>query len=77
MSDKNENLAAKLHKNIGFGIGFMFREGGCLITAANSKLIEPGMAFHIKLVLGGLDAKEDKSVVAMGDTIIVKHDGTV
>lgn len=35
------------------------------------------MAFHIKLTMANLDSKEDRSLVALGDTVAVMLDGTV
>lgn len=35
------------------------------------------MVFHIKLSMANLSSKEDKSLVALGDTVVVNYDGSV
>ena len=64
-----------VHTNFGFGIGFNFKEDRLLINATNETIIEPGMTFHVRIAITGVHKEPARSVVALGDTIVVGKDG--
>lgn len=52
IADRDANLAEKVHKNFGFGIGFDHRESLLEISATNKECkVEGGMVFHIRLTM--------------------------
>lgn len=50
------DLAARLPKSIGFGIGLEFRESTHLLNAKNPSLVKPGMAFNVSLGTASLES---------------------
>ena len=65
----------QVHANFGFGIGFNFKEESLLINATNETVIEEGMSFHVRLAMTGVHKEPARSVVAIGDTVVVRPDG--
>lgn len=54
----------------------MFKEELLSINETNTLVIEPGMVFHVRITLSDVDPKPTKSVIAIGDTVLVeKEDG--
>ena len=58
--------------NFGFGIGFQFKEDYLTINEANQLLLEDGMTLHVRVALTNVHKDSAKSVVAIGDTVIVQ-----
>ena len=73
VAERNSEL--KVHSNFGFGIGFNFKEDRLLINAENTTEIEEGMTFHVRMAITGVHKEPARSIVALGDTILVKEDG--
>ena len=46
-----------------------------MINEANKTVIQEGMTFHIRITLSGVHPEAARSVVAIGDTIIVRDSG--
>ena len=68
---KNANLTVQ--PNFGFGIGFNYKERVLAITAANETEIKPGMTFHARISLSGINPKEEsRNTIAIGDTILIE-----
>ena len=63
------------HNNFGFGIGFNFKEDRLMINATNDTIIEEGMSFHVRIAITGVHNEPARSVVAIGDTVVVHADG--
>ena len=53
----------------------MFKEEALQITASNQTIIENGMTFHVRIAITNVDKESARSVVAIGDTIVVHSDG--
>jgi nucleosome binding factor SPN SPT16 subunit len=75
MRSRNQSLT--VHSNLGFGIGFNFRDDQLVINATNKVLVAPGMTFHGRIALTGVHAEANRAVVAVGDTFLVEEDGNV
>ena len=69
VSGRNPNV--QCGSNFGFGIGFTFKEDSLAITADNQTGIEVGMTFHIRVALTNVHKEPSRSVVAIGDTVLV------
>jgi nucleosome binding factor SPN SPT16 subunit len=74
INDKNPNLG--VHSNFGFGIGFNYKEDALTINAANQTVIKPGMTFHVRITLTNVHKDPSRSVIAIGDTVMVDEAGT-
>ena len=61
----------KTHQNFGFGIGFNYKEDN-LINASNEVEIKEGMTFHVRVALTGVHKEPARSVIAIGDTVLIK-----
>ena len=75
VSERNSSL--NVHTNFGFGIGFAFREDLQLISSSNEMIIKPGMVFHARITLSGVHNEAARSVIAIGDTVMIAEDGSV
>ena len=73
IAERNSNLT--VHNNFGFGIGFNFKEDRLGISASNETVVEEGMSFHVRVAITGVHKEPARSVVAIGDTIIVSENG--
>lgn len=74
IAEKDASLVARLHANFGFGIGCNYKEDLLVISASNQLKIEPGMVFHVRIVINNSpDGKdpEKQALAAIGDTIFV------
>lgn len=77
---KHPELAAKLGKNIGFGMGIDFRESSLVISPKCDEVIRKGMVFNLNLAFAELknnEAKEEKGksyAITIAETILV-NDG--
>lgn len=72
---KYPDLAQLFPKMIGFGIGSLYREEGLTINDKNETIVKEGMVFHMRVTMTGVDAKINKSTVALGDTVIIRAEG--
>ncbi|KAL8545355.1 hypothetical protein ACS0TY_005507 [Phlomoides rotata] len=73
-------LAPKLTKSAGTGIGLEFRESGLSLNAKNDRVLKAGMAFNVSLGFQNLESKTSNSKshnfsLLLADTVIVKEDG--
>ena len=66
----------QFYTNFGFGIGSQYKEEKLLINAKNTKLVEPGMVFHIRITLTGFHKEPARSVIGIGDTVVIEKDGS-
>lgn len=73
ISDKNPSLA--IGANFGFGIGFNFKEDLLTINQSNQTSIKEGMTFHVRIALSNVHKDPARSVVAIGDTMVVTAQG--
>jgi len=60
--------------NFGFGIGFNYKERLLAITPTNETLVEPGMTFHARISISGISKEQARSILAIGDTVLVTPD---
>ncbi|EXB67545.1 FACT complex subunit SPT16 [Morus notabilis] len=72
-------LAPRLTKTAGTGIGLEFRESGLNLNAKNDRFFRPGMVFNVSLGFQNLQAetknpKTHKFSVLLADTVIVRED---
>ena len=74
ISGKNKDLANKVHANFGFGIGIKYKEDILSIKEANDTVIEAGMVFHARITFKDIEDKPEKSVIAIGDTVVVTNE---
>lgn len=75
ISDKNPSLT--LGPNFGFGIGFQFKEDTLTINNTNQTVVKEGMTFHVRIALSNVHKDPARSVVAIGDTMVVTSEGPV
>jgi Xaa-Pro aminopeptidase len=73
IQSKNSNL--HFHTNFGFGIGFNYKEDPLMITESNTTLVKPGMTFHARIALSGVHKEPARSVIAIGDTVVINSVG--
>lgn len=66
---KDPELAEKVHKNFGFGIGCEIKETMLEISATNNTKIEPGMVFHTRITFNHGEVQ-----VAIGDSVHVQSE---
>lgn len=71
INGKNKDLASKVHANFGFGIGIKYKEDLLSIKEANDTVIEAGMVFHARITFKDIEDKPEKSIIALGDTVLV------
>ena len=79
IAEKDASLVERLHANFGFGIGCNYKEDLLVISAANQLKIEPGMVFHVRIVINNTtDSKdpEKQALAAIGDTVFVSTEQT-
>ena len=79
IAEKDTSLVERLHANFGFGIGCNYKEDLLVIGAANQVKIEPGMVFHVRVIIkNSPDSKdsEKQSLAVIGDTIYVSTEQT-
>lgn len=69
INEKNPNLG--VHSNFGFGIGFNYKEEALTINATNQSIIKSGMTFHVRITLTNVHKDASRSVIAIGDTIMI------
>ena len=72
IAGRNPNV--QCGSNFGFGIGFSFKDDSLAITAENQTGVEVGMTFHIRVALTNVHKEPSRSVVAIGDTVLVGAD---
>jgi nucleosome binding factor SPN SPT16 subunit len=77
IKDKNPTFVSKVHSNFGFGIGCKYKEDELSINPNNSTKVEPGMAFHVRMSFREVDKQKSRSIVAIGDTVLIDQDGSV
>ena len=46
-----------------------------MIKADNETLVEAGMTFHVRVALSGISAEPARSIVAIGDTVLITESG--
>mmetsp|Transcript_23421 Transcript_23421/g.17869 ORF Transcript_23421/g.17869 Transcript_23421/m.17869 type:complete len:90 (+) Transcript_23421:1041-1310(+) len=63
-----------MHSNFGFGIGTGFKEEALLINETNDTIVEPGMTFHVRVSFTEVSDKPERSVVALGETVVVDQE---
>lgn len=74
ISDRNPNV--QTGNNFGFGIGFLFKEGDALnINGTNSVIVQPNMTFHVRIAFTNVHKEASRSIVAIGDTVVVTSEG--
>lgn len=73
ISDKNPSLT--ISPNFGFGIGFHFKEDILTINQSNQTVVREGMTFHVRVALSNVHKDPARSVVAIGDTMLVTSSG--
>jgi len=66
-----------LHSHFGFGIGYSHKEDQYLIHPSNTRRLEEGMAFHVRITMTKPAAKGKGIYVAIGDTVLIKGDEPV
>lgn len=80
VKDKRADLADKLTKAVGFGMGIEFRESSLLVGPKTTITAKKGQVFNINLGFSDLsnsDAKENegkKYALFIGDTVVVNED---
>ena len=47
-----------------------------LLNEANENLVHPGMTFHVRITLQDIHPKPTRSILALGETVLIKDDGT-
>lgn len=47
-----------------------------MINEANETLVQPGMTFHVRITVQDMHPKPTRSVIAIGETILIKEDGS-
>lgn len=74
---ENSDLAKFLPKTLGYGIGLKPKEELLAIKDDNSKLIEPGMIFNVRLSLANFSAKKipERNCLQIADTILIVSEG--
>ena len=79
IAEKDASLVERLNANFGFGIGCNYKEDLLVISAANQVKIEPGMVFHVRIIIkNSPDSKdsEKQALAAIGDTIYINTEQT-
>lgn len=74
VQSKNSELASRMHSNFGFGIGTKYREDLLQISEHNQTKVEANMVFHVRITLQGVSSDVTRSVIAIGDTVLIKSD---
>lgn len=74
---EEKNGKVSIHHNFGFGIGCSFKEDLLSINANNTTKVEPGMVFHVRITFKDVEKAKSKSIIAIGDTVLVQSDGSV
>jgi len=46
-----------------------------MITESNTTLVKPGMTFHVRIALSGVHKEPARSVIAIGDTVVINNIG--
>jgi Xaa-Pro aminopeptidase len=87
IKSKDPNLASKLHTNFGYGVIISatynlidwFLDQGRLFTdnEQNETLVRANMIFHVRITLQEIHAKVTRSVIAIGETVLINEDGSV
>jgi len=72
-----QNPSLKINSNFGFGIGFQFQESNLIINETNQLEVQDGMTFHVRITFTGINQDPARSIVAIGDTVIVKKTDTI
>ncbi len=78
VAEKSEEWAkAHLSENFGYGIGFKHNENLLSITSHNTRPIEKGNVFLVKIYIKGLTSSKGKKYsFALADTVAVKQNPT-
>lgn len=74
---KERNSDLHVHTNLGFGIGYQFKNENLMINATNNISVKPGMAFHARIAFTGVHSDPTRGSIAIGDTFLVQEDGEV
>lgn len=74
IQDRNPNVT--MGNNFGFGIGYLFKEEALAISASNQTLVQAGMTFHVRIALSNVHKEASRSIVAIGDTVVIPEEGT-
>lgn len=72
---KDQDLANKIHTNFGFGIGASIKEESLVINENNDTLVQPYMCFHVRITLTEVHKKPERSILAIGDTVLIEDGG--
>lgn len=73
--EKDERLGASLHTNFGFGIGYRVKEDLLVINETNQTIVKPNMVFHVRITMKEVNKKPQRSVIALGDTVLITEEG--
>ena len=76
VEEKDPSLANKLVKSFGFGCGYSCKEDYLQINETNEILVEPNMTFHCRIAMTDINKKISRSIIAIGDLILINKDGT-
>ena len=68
---QSEKASLKVPTNFGFGIGFSCNDSNLVINETNHTTVKTGMTFHVRVAFSGIHSDPARSVVAIGDTILV------
>ena len=81
LEEADAELAAKLPKSVGAGIGIEFRDASLSLNAKNSTELKAGMAFNVQISLTGLENPTASNAQArsyglmVADTVLIKQEG--
>lgn len=75
IKEKDAHLASKVHTNFGFGIGCGIKEDTLLINETNENLVKPNMSFHVRITFTEVDPKSSRSIIAIGETLLIDGEG--
>lgn len=71
IKSKNPELAQKIGKHFGFGIGSNVKEDHLMINESNQVIVRANMIFHVRIVASGIEKETSKSVIALGETVVI------
>ena len=66
-----EDLGKFLPKVLGYGIGIHLKEDSLARKAENTRKIEPGMVFNLRISLANHDTRQNRNCLLIADTIQV------
>lgn len=56
-------------------IGWYIKEDLLLINETNETLVSNNMSFHIKITLTDVNKKPSRSIIAIGETVLIDSEG--